>query len=312
MGLLTLIPGDKAVHLPTDTRVEITGYADGSFTAAVLDAGDRVTGQRITGSVAEFVTPNRTPAPKPDEASDAWMDKWLSPDNPANQATAQRIADLQAQITDLQKKLQQAEASRDEAASRAAELLAQPEPAPKPAAITAPRIEVLVENDIGERELAQYLNDRWTVMHMQFAPERDTYADGGTRGTVNTLHVVLQRTTTSPPPQPEARAAAVRTVTGAVVPMSKQIGDDDEYEDDDVPPLPALDPLMPATPKPALNTLVADATVPAADFTRAVLSARLPPAQTLELLNARMKNVARAAFDASPAPAPYKPLGAVK
>jgi len=294
MGLLTVIPGDDAIHTPTQTRVHVLSYADGNFTAATLDAGDRVTGQRITAPVTEFAAatprPSSPPSPCNGEGSGVGTDSALT-------ATAQRIADLQAQMADLHKKLQAAETARDEAASRAAELLAQPEPV----AIAAPRIEVRVERNIGENGLARYLNDGWTIIHTQFVvlSEDD-----------DQLHVVLQRTVTTPAPQPEQRAAVVRTVAGTVAPLS-QIGDDDEYDDesDDVPHLPALDP-NPLMPIPPLSMQWGG--VGGGDFTRAVLSARLPHAQKLELLNDRLKSVAREAFNAAPAPLPHIPLGVSK
>ena len=287
MGLQTIIPGDQAVYVPTDTLVHVLSYADGNFTAVPVDAAGNIAHkERITGLVTEFVAPARSAAPK---AAD-----------PALSATATEIARLQAQVADLQKKLQAAEASRDAAASRAAELLAQPA---APVAIAPPRVETIIHRNVNERGLARYLNEGWTILHMQFI--NITHYDGEE---ASALHVVLQRTAAPPtPPQPEQRAAVVapapapvRTVTGTVVPMSQQIGDDDEYEAEDVPPLPALDPdpLMP--------------THSAADFTRAVLAARLSTQDTLNLLNDRLKSVARDAYTAFPAPAPYKPLGAAK
>lgn len=294
MGLLTLIPGDDAIHTPTQTRVHILSYADGNFTTVAMDSENNlINTRRIVGAVKDFVPLPRVTAPKS-------ADPGLS-------ATAQRIADLQAQVAALQEKLQCAEASRDEAASRAAELLAQPAQSSAPAAT---RTEVRVLRNTDSIGLAEYLNAGWTVMHMQFVAERDKYDDGSTRGTVNTLNVVLQRTVPNPQPQPEQRAAVPRTVAGTVVPMSQRIDDDDDYEEpDDVPPLPALDPdpLMPA-PLSMYGEGQGVGTLSSADFTRAVLSARLPPAQTMELLNNRLKETARAAFNAAPAPAPFVPL----
>ena len=52
--------------------------------------------------------------------------------------------------------------------------------------------------------------------------------------------------------------------------------------------------------------------VSAADFTRAVLAARLSTQDTLNLLNDRLKAVGRAAFEAAPSPRPDVPLGAAK
>jgi hypothetical protein len=296
VGLQTIIPGDQAVYVPTDTLVHVLSYADGNFTAVPVDAAGNIAHkERITGLVTEFVAPARSAAPK---AAD-----------PALSATATEIARLQAQVADLQKKLQAAEASRDAAASRAAELLAQPSPTPLhrngegQGVGTNPRVETRIARNVNDVGLARYLNEGWGILHIQFVGFEDEDGESEDR-----LNVVLKRTAAPPtPPQPEQRAAVVapapapvRTVTGTVVPMSQQIGDDDEYEAEDVPPLPALDPdpLMP--------------THSAADFTRAVLAARLSTQDTLAMLNDRLKSVARDAYTAFPAPAPYKPLGAVK
>lgn len=268
MVLLTLIPGDEAIHTPTHTSVHILSYADGNFTAVgVDDARNLINTRRITAPVAEFAPiPAPTARPAAPQAAD-----------PALNATAQRIADLQAEIATLQKKLQAAEQRADETAARAADLLAQPEPAPT--AIIQPRIEVRSIHDISDDTLARLLNDGWSILHMQMMPRPAFDED-------DRLNVVLQRTVTAPQPQPEQRATAVRTITGTVI-----------IEDDDTHP----------APQPALNTLVADA--PAADFTRAILAQRLPAEQTLAALNNRLKETARAAFNAAPAPLPYMPLG---
>ena len=202
MGLLTLIPGDNAIHTPTQTRVHILSYADCNFTAVGLDdENNLITTLRIVGPVTDFVPPISRDAEKP-----------ADPKPP----TAAEIARLQEQITDLQKKLQQVEAERDAAAERAVALIAEASATP-PQPQT--RIEVRVERNIGSYEMALLLNEGWGILHMQFMPAPAGYEDTADEH----LNVVLQREVpVPPPPQPEARAAApqpapVRTVTGTVV-----------------------------------------------------------------------------------------------
>jgi len=195
MGLLTLIPGDIAIHTPTQTRVHILSYADCNFTAVGLDdENNLITTLRIVGPVTDFVPPISRDAEKP-----------ADPKPP----TAAEIARLQEQITDLQKKLQQVEAERDAAAERAVALIAEAS-APPPQMQT--RIETRIEYHVSDSDLAKYLNEGWGILHIQFMYEDSRLSN---------LHVVLQREVpVPPPPQPEQRAAApqpVRTVTGTVV-----------------------------------------------------------------------------------------------
>ena len=201
MGLLTLIPGDIAIHTPTQTRVHILSYADCNFTAVGLDdKNNLITTLRIVGPVTDFVPPISRDEEKP-----------ADPKPP----TAAEMVRLQEQITDLQKKLQKVEAERDAAAERAVALIAEAS-APPPQPQT--RIETRIQTNIGEQGLARYLNEGWGILHMQFI--HMTHYDGEQ---VVALNVVLQREVpVPPPPQPEARAAApqpapVRTVTGTVV-----------------------------------------------------------------------------------------------
>lgn len=203
MVLLNLFPGDIAIHEPTKTRVEIVGFADGNFIAIPVDETDEVThAKEITAPATEFV-----------KASPAQLVAKPAPVDPELAATAKRISELQAQVADLQKKLQKVEAERDAAAERAVALIAEAS-APPPQPQT--RIETRIQTNIGEQGLARYLNEGWGILHMQFI--HMTHYDGEQ---VVALNVVLQREVPVPPPeQPEQRAAApqpVRTVTGTVV-----------------------------------------------------------------------------------------------
>lgn len=109
--------------------------------------------------------------------------------DPALSATAQRIADLQAQVVTLQQKLHSAEQRLAEAAERR----------------TSPNIEVHVARNIGEKGLASYLNDGWGILHMQFVVVSEDD---------DQLHVVLQRM--PPLPQPEQRPTVAATVAAPV------------------------------------------------------------------------------------------------
>ena len=193
MGLLTLIPGDIAIHTPTQTRVHILSYADCNFTAVGLDEKNNlITTLRIVGPVTDFVPPISRDEEKP-----------ADPKPP----TAAEMVRLQEQITDLQKKLQQVEAERDAAAERAVALIAEASaPPPQP---VGSRILVWTCRDMTDKELGDQLSLGWGILHIQFVGDK--------------LNVVLQREEDDEdPPQPEARAAApqpapVRTVTGTVV-----------------------------------------------------------------------------------------------
>lgn len=206
MVLLTLVPGDLAIHKPTNTRVEIIGYADGNFIATTVDETDRKNGGQITAPTAEFVETK----PAQLVAKPAATDTGLA-------ATAQRIKDLQAQVADLQKKLQQAEAERDAAADRAVALVAEAHASTAPTAPPQTQIETRICHNIGENGLSRYLNEGWGILHIQFMPVVSGYEDTA----VEHLNVVLQREVpVPPPPQPEARAAVpapVRTVAGTIV-----------------------------------------------------------------------------------------------
>lgn len=204
MVLLTLVPGDLAVHKPTNTRVEIIGYADGNFIATTVDETDRKNGGQITAPTTEFV-----------ETKPAQLVAKPAAADPGLAATAQRIKDLQAQVADLQKKLQQAEAERDAAADRAVALVAEARASTAPAVlkpIPNPKILVWILRDATSKELADQLNLGWGILHIQFVGDK--------------LNVVLQREEfdEDDDPQPEARAAApapapepVRTVAGTIV-----------------------------------------------------------------------------------------------